>query len=72
MIVPADDNLSYDEKDSKEAAELMDILENTILPMYYNDQKKWISIVKQAAKDIVPEFDSGRMADEYYQKMYLA
>ncbi len=70
VIVPADDNLSYDERDSKEAAELMDILENTILPMYYNDKKKWLSIVKQAAKDIVPAFDSGRMADEYYQKMY--
>jgi starch phosphorylase len=72
VIVPAADNLSYDEKDTKEAAELMDILENTILPMYYNDQKKWLTIVKNAAKDIVPTFDSGRMADEYYQKMYSA
>jgi starch phosphorylase len=72
VIIPADDNLSYDEKDNKEASELMDILENTILPMYYNDQKKWLSIFKKAAKDIVPIFDSGRMADEYYQKMYLA
>ena len=70
VIIPADDNLSQDERDSKEAAELMDILENTILPMYYNDQKEWLSIVKQAAKEIVPTFDSGRMADEYYQKMY--
>lgn len=70
VIIPADDNLSQDERDSKEAAELMDILENTVLPMYYNDQKKWLSIVKKAAKDIVPTFDSGRMADEYYQKMY--
>lgn len=70
VIPPADQTLGYDEKDNIEAAELMDILENTILPMYYNDQPKWLSIVKQAAKDIVPTFDSGRMADEYYQKMY--
>ena len=70
VIKPADDKLSTDEKDNKEAATLMDILEKTVLPMYYNDKKKWLSIVKKAAKDIVPAFDSGRMVDEYYQKMY--
>jgi len=31
-----------------------------------------VSIIRKAAKDVVPAFDSGRMADEYYQKMYLA
>ncbi|MDB5144874.1 MAG: glgP [Mucilaginibacter sp.] len=70
VIKPADDKLYTDEKDNKEAATLMDILEKTILPMYYNDKKKWLSIIKKAAKDIVPAFDSGRMVDEYYQKMY--
>ncbi len=72
VIKPADDNLHYDEKDSLEAASLMDILEKTVLPMYYNDKKKWLAILKKAAKDVVPAFDSGRMADEYYQVMYLA
>lgn len=70
VIQPADDNLPYYEKDQKEAEELLDILENTVVPMYYNDKKKWLSIIKKAAKDIVPTFDSGRMVDEYYQKMY--
>jgi len=70
VIQPADNNLPYYEKDQKEAEELMGIIENTILPMYYNDKKKWLSIIKKAAKDIVPAFDSGRMVDEYYQKMY--
>ncbi len=71
VIQPADDKLSHYERDNLEAAELMDILEKTILPMYYKDQKKWVSIIKQAAKDVAPAFESGRMADEYYQKMYL-
>jgi starch phosphorylase len=71
VIPPADDNLQYYEKDQKEASELMDILENTVLPMYYGDKKKWLAIVKQAASDVVPAFDSGRMADEYYREMYL-
>jgi len=72
VIQPADASLEYHEKDQQEAAELMDILEKTVLPMYYGDQKKWVSIMRKAAKDVVPAFDSGRMADEYYQKMYLA
>ena len=72
VIQPADASLEYHEKDRQEAAELMDILEKTVLPMYYGDQKKWVSIMRKAAKDVVPAFDSGRMADEYYQKMYLA
>ncbi|HTI58821.1 alpha-glucan family phosphorylase [Mucilaginibacter sp.] len=72
VIAPADSNLSNDEKDHKEAESLMDTLENTILPMYYNDQKKWLSIIKTAATDVAPAFDSGRMADEYYNIMYNA
>ncbi|MFB9843686.1 alpha-glucan family phosphorylase [Mucilaginibacter ginsenosidivorans] len=70
VITPADNNLSNDEKDHREAESLMDTLENTILPMYYKDQKKWLSIIKTAAADVAPAFDSGRMADEYYKVMY--
>jgi starch phosphorylase len=40
--------------------------------MYYSDPAKWLAIIKNAAAEIVPPFDSGRLADEYYQKMYLA
>jgi len=72
VIRPADDSIPHDQKDIKEAENLMDIIENVIRPLYYNDQKKWLSIVKQAAKDVAPAFDSGRMADEYYKVMYNA
>ena len=71
VIPPADDKLSNDDKDNLEAQRLMDILENTILPLYYGDQTKWLNIIKTAAAEIVPAFDSGRMVDEYYQEMYL-
>jgi starch phosphorylase len=72
IIEPADAKLAYHERDIQEAKELMDTLESVIRPMYYKDQKQWVSVIKKAAADIVPMFDSGRMADEYYQKMYLA
>jgi len=70
VIQPAADQNNYQEKDNIEAKNLMDTLENIVLPMYYQDKKKWHAIVRKAAADIVPEFDSGRMVDEYYGKMY--
>ena len=72
VIQPADDSLPYNEKDMKEAETLMDIIDNTVRPMYYKDQKEWVSIIRKAAAEIVPAFDSGRMADEYYNVMYLS
>jgi starch phosphorylase len=72
VIPPGDDNLPQHDRDMLEAKSLMDILDNTIRPMYYKDQKKWVSIIRKAAADVAPAFDSGRMADEYYNVMYLS
>ena len=70
VIQQAADDLPSDEQDKQEAANLMGLLEGTVLPMYYKDQEQWLKIVKQAAKDVVPAFEAGRMADEYYRVMY--
>jgi starch phosphorylase len=48
----------------------MTTLERTVLPMYYRDQVAWMQMLKQAARDVVPAFEAGRLADEYYEKMY--
>jgi starch phosphorylase len=70
IIQHADDNLSQPEKDKQENSRLMDTLEKVVLPMYYKDQQKWTAIIKKAATDVVPAFESGRMAKEYYEMMY--
>ena len=70
VIQQAADDLPSDEQDKQEAANLMGLLEGTVLPMYYKDQAQWLKILKQAAKDVVPAFEAGRMADEYYRVMY--
>jgi starch phosphorylase len=70
LIQHADDQLSQQEKDKQENSRLLDVLEKTVLPMYYKDQQKWLNIVKKAATDVVPAFESGRMAKEYYEIMY--
>jgi starch phosphorylase len=70
IIEPAADPLPVDEKDKLENENLMNTLERTVLPMYYRDKAAWMRILKQAAADVVPAFEAGRLADEYYEKMY--
>ena len=57
-------------KDNAEATALLDVLENTIIPMYYNQPKDFLKVVKTAMKDVEPPFESGRMAKEYYEQLY--
>lgn len=70
LVKPADDSLSQDEKDKIEAQRLLDVLEFEVIPTYYNNQKKWVDMMKASMKGVLPFFDSGRMADEYYEKLY--
>lgn len=70
LIKTADDALSQDEKDKIEARNLLDVLEHEIIPTYYKNHAKWQKIVKASMKDVLPQFDAGRMAKEYYEKLY--
>jgi glycogen phosphorylase len=72
IIEPAADHLSQEEKDKQEASRLLDLLENEIIPMYYDSPERWMKMVKTSMRDVLPFFDSGRMADEYYHRMYTA
>jgi starch phosphorylase len=71
-IPGCDDRLSTEEQDKIDNKNMMNVLENEIIPTYYNDQKKWVSIIKNAMRDVLPYFNSERMAHEYYVKMYDA
>jgi len=72
FYVPLPDiRLSVDEKDNIDANNFFDMLENVILPMYYDHPNEWMKMVSQSMKDVLPFFDSDRMADEYYRKLYL-
>ncbi|RUM66951.1 MAG: alpha-glucan family phosphorylase [Sulfurospirillum sp.] len=69
-IPGCDETLSTEEQDKLDNKNMMDVLENEIIPTYYNDPKKWVKMMKNAMHDILPYFDSNRMAHEYYEKMY--
>ncbi len=71
VIQPAADSLSQEEKDRQEAKTLLDLLEHEIIPMYYDAPDQWLKIMKASMTDVLPFFDSGRMAQEYYERMYL-
>lgn len=69
-ISPIDRNLSAEEQDYLDNKSMMDILENEIIPMYYDYPERWRQMMKMAMTDVIPAFDSGRMVHEYYNKMY--
>jgi glycogen phosphorylase len=70
IIQPANDLLTDSSKEKIEAQHLLDVLEKEIIPMYYDKPKEWTGLVKNSMRDVLPFFDSGRMADEYYEKLY--
>jgi len=69
-IPDADHNLSIEEQDKNDNKKMMDILENKIIPTYYENQTKWVELMKNSMSDVLFEFDSGSMAHKYYEKMY--
>lgn len=70
VVPPCDINLPEHIQDDMDAASLYQLLETEILPMYYDYPDRWLDIVKNGMKDIVPQFDAKRMASEYYEKLY--
>ncbi|GGG39911.1 alpha-glucan family phosphorylase [Hymenobacter glacieicola] len=57
-------------KDDIEATNVLDVLENEIIPLYYSQPEKFLEVVKTGMREVEPEFESHRMATEYYERMY--
>jgi starch phosphorylase len=70
VIPPVHPGLSDHEQDAIDANNLYDLLEKEIIPLYYDYPARWLAIIKNSMQDIIPNFDSNRMAAEYYEKMY--
>lgn len=73
FIIPHTDPYQPDNvKDDIEATSLLDVLENEIVPLYYGEPAKYLEVVKTAMREVEPEFESHRMATEYYKNLYNA
>ena len=62
-------------QDQLDAATIYNILENQILPMYYNRNDKgyseeWVKAVKKSISQIAPHYTMKRQLDDYYSKFY--
>lgn len=71
-IPVVDPRLPHFEQDDIDRKNLLSVLENEILPIYYDKPEQWLKIVKTSMREVIPFFDSDRMATEYYTKMYNA
>ncbi len=71
FIIPqADPELSAGERDISDMMGFYKVLNEKILPAYYDHPKEWNGIVLNSMNDVVPFFDANRMVDEYYNKIY--
>lgn len=72
FVVPTVDyqNMSTQQQDEYDLNKIYDILENEILPLYYDDKDTWRQVVKNGMRDVQFQFDSNRMANEYYEILY--
>ena len=62
-------------QDQLDAATIYSLLENEIVPLYYNKNKKglsegWIKVIKNSIAQIAPHYTMKRQLDDYYSKFY--
>ena len=70
FVVPVAPQSPDWERDRVDIHNMLDMLENNILPTYYDHPEEWQKMVLQSMNDVNAFFDSDRMAAEYYEKVY--
>jgi len=70
FIIPRAETEDHEEQARIENDYLLTMLEKDIVPLYYSKPTEWLKVMKQSMIDVVPFFDSNRMAHEYYERMY--
>jgi starch phosphorylase len=70
VLPELDHNMPVWEQDKQDADNLYNILENKVIPMYYDNPEEWQKVVFKGMDDVIPEFTSARMAEDYYKKLY--
>ena len=71
LVPPVDyENMHVQQQDEYDLNQLYEILEKQILPIYYDHKDTWRQVTKNGMRDVRYQFDSNRMAHEYYEVMY--
>jgi starch phosphorylase len=66
---------NYDAVDAADAAALYRLLEEDVVPAFYERDvngvsRRWIAIVKESIRSVAPRFSARRMVKEYVERMY--
>lgn len=67
------DNVEYlnaEDRHKQDYESMMEILENEIIPTYYEDKPRWADLMRQSIQTSHSYFDSDRMAIEYFVRLY--
>jgi glycogen phosphorylase len=62
--------------DDSDADEIYSLLENTIVPLYYDRDRSgvpqgWVRMLKEAIRSCAPAFSARRMLKDYIEQMYI-
>ncbi len=63
-------------QDQLDAATIYNMLENEIIPLYYNKNEEgysegWMQVIKNSIATIAPHYTMKRQLDDYYNKFYI-
>ena len=56
--------------DANDQKSLYKVLLNEVIPTYYNDRNRWVSIMRASIQSTRDQFAVKRMLEEYYEKLY--
>lgn len=70
VIPEVDTTLPEGAQDQLDAEHMMRIMEDEMVPTYYQNHEKWVEMNWQSMEDVDKYFKASRMADEYYKKLY--
>jgi len=74
----SDESISWtpEQEDQRDAAALYELLEQEIVPLYYDRDRngvphRWLERVRSAMETISPQFSARRMVKDYVESMYM-
>ena len=74
-IKPASPELDPHRRDREEARSLYEILQDKVIPLYYERTngvpQGWMHMAKRSMATLLPRYDASRMLGEYVSKFYL-
>ncbi len=74
-VLEDNEEISQEEIDANDAESLYQILENEVIPTFYElDENglpaQWIARMRNALATLTPQFSSDRMVKDYFEKIY--